>query len=66
MVYSNTNFGTCICTSTYALVWVIFFFSYFSSGVILALVYHFSDDNVIVSTICHMLNNLLAFLLIVL
>ena len=48
------------------LVWVIFFFSYFSSGVILALVYHFSDDNVIVSTICHMLNNLLAFLLIVL
>lgn len=48
------------------LVWVILFFSYFSSGIILALVYHFSDDNVIVSTICHMLNNLLAFLLIIL
>lgn len=48
------------------LVWTILFLSYFASGIILALVYHFSDDNIIISTICHMLNNLLAFLLIIL
>lgn len=48
------------------LVWTILFCSYFLSGIILALIYHFSDDNVLISTICHILNNLLAFLLIIL
>lgn len=47
------------------LVWVILFISYYVSGLILGLVYHFSNDNIYISVLCHMLNNLLAFLLII-
>ncbi len=47
-------------------VWLLLFLSYFACGVILSLVYELSDRNVYYSIFAHMLNNLLAFLLIVL
>lgn len=48
------------------IVWFLLFLSYFSCGIILSLVYELSDKNIFFSILAHMLNNLLAFLLIVL
>lgn len=49
-----------------AAIWIVLFTSYFLSGLVLALIYHFSNKNIYISILCHALNNLLAFLLIVL
>lgn len=48
------------------IVWFFMFLSYLSCGIILALVYELSDQNIYYTILAHMLNNLIAFLLIVL
>lgn len=48
-----------------SLAWPIFLLSYLSSGIILGLVYHFSNKNIYISILCHMLNNLVAFIMII-
>lgn len=48
-----------------SVVWPIYLLSYLTSGLILSFVYHFSNKNIYVSILCHMLNNLVAFLLII-
>ena len=48
------------------LAWFLLFANYLSSGIILGLIYVKSNKNIYLSILCHMLNNLLAFLVIVL
>lgn len=46
--------------------WIILFIGYLVSGIVLGLIYHFSHKNIYASIFAHMLNNLVAFLMIVL
>lgn len=45
-------------------VWLLLGLSYISSGVLLCVVYHLSGQNIYISTIAHILNNLLSFIFI--
>lgn len=45
-------------------VWILLGISYISSGVLLCAVYHLSGQNIYISTIAHILNNLLSFIFI--
>lgn len=45
-------------------VWILLGISYISSGVLLCVVYHLSGQNIYISTIAHILNNLLSFIFI--
>lgn len=66
-IVSTVIFGLIHMTSTTNVepyVWVLLSVSYLSSGALLCAVYHFSKENVVISTIVHMFNNLVAFIAI--
>lgn len=48
------------------IIWLLLFLNYLLSGLTIALVYKYSNNNIYISIACHMLNNLVSFLLIVL